>query len=42
MGEASMAAVGGVAGATGRVVRPGSHAPARPLRVGAAACFASD
>ena len=32
-----MAAVGGVARATGRVMRRGSHAPARPLRVGAVA-----
>ena len=32
-----MAAVGAAAGATDRMARPGSHAPARPLKVDAAA-----
>ena len=37
IGGASMAAVHGVAGATGRVARRGSRSPARPLMAGAAA-----
>ena len=41
MGEASMAAMGGVAGATGRAARPESHTPARPQWADAAASTAA-
>ena len=40
-GEARIAAVSCVAGATGRAARPGSRSPARPLLVGAVASLAT-